>query len=200
MMYRPDNKRHARFIAEYLVDLNGTQAAIRAGFATAGAAVTASRLLREPNIQDEIARRMALRGKRLEITAESVVREIARLAFSELRKAVRWSGGKVALADSEALDPDTAAAIVEVAKGKYGIRIKLADKVRALELLGRHLGIFVEREQEAGRFVLFGEAEAADAESWAAQYGPGAPASPPAIAGPAAEPQDEAQPEPEPAA
>jgi phage terminase small subunit len=178
MKYRAMTRRQQQFISEYLVDLNGTQAAIRAGYAAPSAAVAAARLLRDAKVGAEIARRMAERGRRLEISAESVVRQLARIGFADLRRAVRWRGGKVVLVPSDELDDDTAAAIGEVSRSKYGVRIKLADKVRALELLGRHLAIFAEaQQQDAVRYVLLGVAEAADIESWAEQHGkPAAPA------------------------
>lgn len=80
------NPREELFCIEYLVDCNGTQAAIRAGYPKPGAHVTASRLLKRPKIQDELNRRRQRIETRIEITAADISREaweIARTAKSE---------------------------------------------------------------------------------------------------------------------
>ena len=95
--------KRQRFVDEYAADTNGTQAAIRAGYAAGSAAVTASRLLRDAKVQQAIAAGTAALVERVEVTAEWVVTELRTLAL-------------------------------EAAKD--------ADRIRALELLGRHLGMF----------------------------------------------------------
>lgn len=99
-------KREA-FVREYLIDHNGTQAAIRAGFAKSGAAVEATRLLRNAQVQAAVAAGTAKQAQAAEITGESILRELHRIG----------------------LDPDEPGSV----------------RVRALELTGKHTGIFTER-------------------------------------------------------
>lgn len=101
--------RQARFCEEYLIDLNATQAAIRAGYSEKTANRIASELLSKLDIQEKIAELKAERAKRTEMTQDSVIQELAAVARAEIK----------------------------------GVRA--VDKLKALELLGKHLGMFVER-------------------------------------------------------
>ena len=142
-----------RFCEEYPIDLNGTKSAIRAGFSERTARSAAARLLSDVNVQDQIAIVMAKMSKRTEVTQDRVVAELAKLGFYDIRKAVRWGGipdvtpeGEhiypVEMIPSEDLDDDTAAAISEVSLTAQGVKIKMSDKLAALEKLGKHLGMF----------------------------------------------------------
>lgn len=149
------NPRQARFVDEYLIDLNGTQAAIRSGYSKNTAAEQASDLLRHPKIAAAVAAGQARRSKRTEISQDRVLQELAKIAFVDVRKAVRWGRspigdngiGKypVELIPSEEIDDDTAAAVAEVSLTETGIKVKFHDKRAALVDLGKHLGLFVER-------------------------------------------------------
>lgn len=134
--------KQERFVAEYLIDLNATQAAIRAGYSEKSAHVIGPENLGKPIIAAAIAEAQAKRSERTQITQDMVLAEIARIGFSDLRKAVSWSGQTVTLKHSEELDDDTAAAVSEVALTQSGLRIKMHDKLSALEKLGKHLGMF----------------------------------------------------------
>lgn len=139
------------FYHEYLVDLNATQAAIRAGYSEKSAAVLAARLLRKVHIRDAIELEMQKREKRTDITADKVIKELAKIAFSDPRKLFNSQGKLQPITD---LDENTASIIssiesVTVGNAEYGIgeitKIKLWDKIRALELLGKHLKLFSDR-------------------------------------------------------
>jgi phage terminase small subunit len=150
--------KQAAFVREYLVDLNATQAAIRAGYSAKTAASIGEENLRKPDIKAAIAVAMAERAKRTEVTADRVVQELAKLAFSDIRRIARWEKtpigeaieGKPAppevtllhLVDSADLDDDAAASISEIKATKYGPAIKVHSKRDALVDLGRHLGLF----------------------------------------------------------
>lgn len=151
------NAKQERFVAEYLIDLNQTQAAIRAGYSPRSAEVQGSRLLSNANIKQAVSEAQAKRSKRTELTQDRVVNELARLGFYDIRKAVRWGenpGGTegenadpnglniypVSLVASENVDDDTAAAITEVSLTAQGVKLKMADKRAALESLLKHLG------------------------------------------------------------
>ena len=144
-----------KFVREYLVDRNGTQAAIRAGYSPVGAGVTANRLLKMPKIAAEIAKVTGKALQSLDISVERVLQERARLSFFDIRKVVNSDGSPKALHE---LDDDTAAAIagvdcVMVGNAEMGVgqvlKFKMADKSANLAALERHLGIG-KNEEPAG--------------------------------------------------
>ena len=123
--------------------------------------------LRKPEISAAVVFAQQERAQRTGVTADRVISELARIGFSDLRKAVQWGvvgarmgdeGGEVVVVDnavsllpSSELDDDTAAAIAEVSQtATGGLKIKLHDKCRALEMLGKHLGIYVEKVEHSG--------------------------------------------------
>ncbi|NBB11809.1 terminase small subunit [Pseudomonas sp. SLFW] len=139
--------KQQRFVEEYLKDLNGTQAAIRAGYSQKTAAVIAAENLTKPNVQAAIAEGMQKRSSRTGITADRVLQELGRLAFVDIRRAYNADGSLKPLHE---LDDDTAAAVAgmdvtEIGTGDDAIgfvkKIKLSDKKGALELVMRHLGM-----------------------------------------------------------
>jgi phage terminase small subunit len=145
--------KQQRFCDEYLVDLNGTRAAIAAGYSEKTAASMATENLTKPNIAAYLADQQAKRAARTEVTQDKVMAELAKIGFYDIRKAVRWGGipevtpgGEhvypVEMVPSEDLDDSTAAAISEVSLTSGGIKIKMSDKLAALEKLGKHLGMF----------------------------------------------------------
>ncbi len=140
------NDQQIRFCEEYIIDFNGTKAAIRAGYSEKTAASQASQLLTKLNIQNKIAKLIEKRSKRTEITQDKVLSEIAKLAFSDMNNYAQWGKDGVTLKDSSELSPEQTAAVSEVSESttKDGgtIKFKLHDKKGSLELLGKHLGIF----------------------------------------------------------
>src|SRR3954463_3814279 len=140
------NDRQARFVAEYLVDLNATQAAIRAGYSPATANQIGARLLANVKVAAAIAEAQAARGRRTEVTADRVVLELARVAFGDPRRVMSWGPGGVKLRPSTELADEEAAIVAEVGetttKEGGSLRVKTVDKLGALRLLGQHLGIF----------------------------------------------------------
>jgi phage terminase small subunit len=140
--------RQKRFVEEYLVDLNATQAAIRAGYSPKTAEAQCSRLLSHVKVQRAIEARMAERSKRTEVTADRVLLEIARLGFSDLRRLFDEDGR---LKRPDEWDDDTAASIasIEIVSRSLGDgvveyvrKIKLWDKGKALDQLRKHLGLY----------------------------------------------------------
>ena len=147
--------KQIRFVDEYLVDFNATQAAIRAGYSPKTAAAAAARLLRNVNIQAEIARRQKDLQRRTEVTQDRVVKELARVAFADATdyacvETLTYENEDgtvspvqiVSPKDTDTLSDDQRAAIAGIKHGANGIEIKLHDKIKALELLGRHIGMF----------------------------------------------------------
>lgn len=105
-----------------------------------------------------VSGRVALLGAKAaaanEVTVERVVRELAKLAFGDRRALMEWGPSGVVLRDSKALTDDQAAQVAEVSEtttmGGGSIKIKTHDKVRALELLGKSIGMFVDRTELSG--------------------------------------------------
>lgn len=152
--------KQRRFVAEYLIDLNATQAAIRAGYSKRAAMKIGSENLQKPDIAREIRRAMDERAARTGVTAERVLQELARIAFFDLRNAFNPDG---TLKPINEMDDETAAAmasldVTELLDGD-GMptgrlkRIRFADKIGALTLLARHLGMLNDK------LTLKGDAE-----------------------------------------
>lgn len=137
------NARQQAFVREYLIDLNATQAAIRAGYSEKTAAEQASRLLRNVNVKAAIAKAKQERANKVELTAERVLLEAARLALYDVRKLMNDDG---TAKDISELDDDTAAAIIGISvtqvKDITTFKYSLADKNSALERLFKHLGLY----------------------------------------------------------
>lgn len=136
--------RHQQFVDEYLVDFNATQAAIRAGYKADNADASAYLLLRRPDVAAALEPALSQRKERMQITAERVLIEYARLAFADMRRVADWGPSGMELLPKEKLSDIDAAAIKEISptanKGKGNV--KLYDKKAALDALARHLGLF----------------------------------------------------------
>lgn len=142
--------KQATFCQEYLIDLNATQAAIRAGYSPKTANEQGAQLLANLSIRREIDRLKAERSRRTGITADRVLQELARIAFVNPTDVINPEDASV----RDDLDEDDAAVIAGVRiktipgkDGGQGIErdVRLHDKVRALELLGKHLGLFEDK-------------------------------------------------------
>ena len=153
------------FCAEYLVDLNATQAAIRAGYSEASASAIGAENLRKPLIAERVAKMFAKRSERTTITADKVLREMAIVAFSDHSEYKITDGGSAEMkgdAPPEAIRA-VASVRVKVRSGPGGdereTELKLWDKPTALRSLMKHLGVDgVEKVEHAGavggRFTL----------------------------------------------
>lgn len=149
--------KQQRFCQEYVIDLNGTQAAIRAGYSPSRARQTGSRMVTNGDIQDEIERLQSAIAERLDITAERVIRGIARIAFADLRKLYDTRGRLKPITE---LDNDTAGALagIEIDRDDKGIetrKVKIGDRLKALEMLVKHLGLNLSGETEAHAKLVF---------------------------------------------
>lgn len=143
------NDRQLRFTYEYMVDHNATQAAIRAGYSAKTAYSQGQRLLKKVEIRKVIGEATERQNCRIEITADRVLQEIAKIAFFDPRKLFDRYGNPKGINE---IDDDTAAAIAGLdvdtkTDGESDLltitkRIKIADKQKALDMLGRHYGLF----------------------------------------------------------
>jgi phage terminase small subunit len=134
------------FCEEYMIDLNATQAAIRAGYSKDTAQEQSSRLLSNVMVQEYVSHLQEARSKRTEITADRVIKELGKLAFGNISNLYNEAGE---LAHPQKLPEEVSATITEVTERSLGgedpmieRKYKVADKKASLELLGRHLSIF----------------------------------------------------------
>ena len=162
-------ERQKIFADEYLIDLNATRA-YKVAYPNVKndetARANSSRLLTNANVTSYIAERMKERQERTEVTQDKVIRELAAIAFSDttdyvniIEKQAEYivEGVRVPLYDddgepmmikrvepvlTETLTTDQKRALASIKEGRSGIEIKAHDKVKALELLGRHLGMW----------------------------------------------------------
>jgi len=173
------NEKQNRFAQEYLIDLNATQAAKRAGYSERTSYAQGQRLLKNVEVQAAIQAAIKKRSKRTEITQDWVLEELrkvasangsdyARVVSKEVpttvvddetgdAKQVSRLSQLVELRDTDELSDDLKAAISSIEETKYGIKVSTYDKVRALELIGKHLGMFSGKDssgEEEGTGVI----------------------------------------------
>ena len=141
-------RKQALFVQEYLLDLNATQAAIRAGYSKKSAKEIGHENLTKPNIEAAIQAGMNSRAERTEITADRVVEELAIVAFSNAADFFEWGPKGIKVKDMNTLTTEQRRVVAEVSETvtQFGgtVRVKLADKLKALEMIGRHLGMFTD--------------------------------------------------------
>lgn len=143
--------KQKKFCDEYLIDLNATQAAIRAGYKKDYADRMAYKLVENSRVKEYIQECMKEREKRTETKQDRAINEIAKIAFANITDYVQIKNNEVKIIETEKLTNDQKAAIINIKQGANGIEIKMADKIKALELLGRHLGMFKEKFELTGK-------------------------------------------------
>ena len=148
MAHKPLTARQSTFVQEYLVDLNGTQAAIRAGYSKRSAECTASRMLRNAKVVTALQKAMAERSKRVQVSQDRVIEELALVAFSNLGDFVEWGPDGIKIKDTAGdLNDEQKRCVAEVSETRSEhsatIRFRLHDKIAALDKLARHLGMYM---------------------------------------------------------
>ncbi len=158
------------FCEEYLIDLNATQAAIRAGYSENTAMEQGYQLLQKTSVCERIQHLMDERHERTKIEADKVLEDIAKITSSKITdfleiieknvvigyekdkdgdrdytKPITQKKKVVDVKETIKMNPEAIPAISEVKKTKHGISIKLYDKLKALELLGKHLKLFADQ-------------------------------------------------------
>ena len=141
------------FADEYLINLNATTA-YRVAYPSVKknetAAAAAARMLRNVKVAAYIQERMQERQKRTEITQDRVLQELAAIAFAKADDYAEIKDECVRIKDTEELNEQQVRAIAGIEQGKFGIKVKLNDKEKALELLGRHFGMFKDKLEVSG--------------------------------------------------
>ena len=151
--------KQRRFVAEYLVDLNATQAAMRAGYSAKTAAEQASRLLTNVKVKAAIEAGQKKTATKLEITKERIVEELAKLAFSNMQDYMRSTADGDPYLDFSNLTREQAAALAEVtvedftdgrgedARQVRRVKFKLHDKKGSLVDLAKMMGFTTEKTE-----------------------------------------------------
>lgn len=144
--------KQEQFCLEYLTDLNATQAAIRAGYSENTANEQGSRMLAKVNIQRRIAELKAERAERLQIQQDDILRELANIAFAspaQYMDVVQIDGiSRILVKPTAEWTEQQKAAVTSIKNTPNGIEIRLSDKIKALELLGKHLGMFIGKQDD----------------------------------------------------
>ena len=145
------------FADEYLIDLNATRAykvAYPKIKSNETAAAAGARLLRNVKVEDYIQKRMKDREKRTGITQDMVLKELAKIGFAEVTDFVTIESDgtykSVKVKTTDDMPRDKLGAIAGIKEGANGIEVKLNDKGKALELIGRHLGMFKDKVELSG--------------------------------------------------
>ena len=156
----PLNLKQQRFVAEYLIDLNATQAAIRAGYSPHTAVVQGSRLLTNAEIRAAVQAGAQSMAKSAEITAEAVTRELGYVGFSRITDYVQWDvDGRPLFRPSEELSDAEARGVLSIKHtrrrfGKDGeeesIELRLHPKVQAIGLLAKRFSEFSDKHEHSG--------------------------------------------------
>lgn len=145
---KPLTDKQQRFVEEYLVDSNATQAAIRAGYSKKTANEQGTQNLAKLSIKAAIEEAQKEVSDKLGITQERVAKEYAKLGFANMRDYAKWHDDKVDLTHSDDLTEDQTAAVAEVSQtigataGSGSIKFKLHDKKAALDSLSKMFGFF----------------------------------------------------------
>lgn len=157
-------EKQKRFAEEYIIDLNATQAAIRAGYSEKRASEIGYQQLQKTTVQEAIQKAKDDRSKRTQITADKVLREFAKIGFSNISDYLKVDtrervvdyqedeeGNKrpitemiqsVELFDTDTIEREKMDAVAEIKQTRDGIALKLHDKKGALDSIARHLGMF----------------------------------------------------------
>lgn len=173
MTLRALSVQEQKFVEEYVVDLDAQRAAIAAGYSAQTArtwpyfwvAGPDAGPRPKPHVYHAVQERLRARTARTEITQDRVLRELAKIGFSDLRKVARWRNVpaevigegdsatiipahlEVDLFDSDTLDEDSAGAIQEISVVRGVPKLKLYDKNVALDKIARHLGMLVDKSE-----------------------------------------------------
>lgn len=151
--------KQRRFCEEYLVDLNATQAAIRAGYKEKNAYIIGHENLRKPKIEEYLAKEREELSKKTKVTKERIIDELASIAFAKITdyakiidKPTQHENNvqDIEFTPTDKLTEDQKRSISSLKKTRDGIELKTHSKIEALKLLGEYFGISGDKESEKG--------------------------------------------------
>ena len=149
-LYMQITPQQELFVRQYVLDLNATKAVLRSGYAKKNARQQGSYLLSKPDIQAAIKARLERRFEKVDIKTDEVLRQIRRLAFANLEGVIEIRNGRTYIADTTSLTKDQMACISEIKETAEGIQVKLISREKMIELLGRHMGMFMDKLEHSG--------------------------------------------------
>ena len=147
-------EKQRRFCDEYLIDLNATRAYMAAYprvKSEESAHACAAKLLRNATVESYLKKRMKDRQERTQVKQDDVLRELASIALLDITDIVSVKDGKVCIANTDELPPEKRKMISGIKEGQYGLEIKFYDRLKALEMLCKHLGMFDQKKDELDR-------------------------------------------------
>lgn len=142
---RPNGKltdQQRLFCQEYMKDLSISKAALRAGYSKDNPDTVGCDLLRKPWVTDYIRKLQKQRANRLQIVSDRVLEELLKVAFSDMKQFAKWGKSGVTLNDSKVADGSVVKCVSEKTGKVNEQKIELWDKIKALEMVGRHIGFF----------------------------------------------------------
>lgn len=132
-------EKQKRFCEEYLIDLNAAKAAERAGYKNSN---IGRQLITKNNVSEYIFELQKRQQRRTEITADRVLEELAAIAFSDRTEIAYIENRNVVLVSTDKWSENTKKSVAGIKESQNGIEVKSYDKLRALELIGKHIGMF----------------------------------------------------------
>lgn len=133
------------FCQEYIIDFNATQAAIRAGYSKKSARLIGHENITKLYIQAEINKQIDKRIERVEVRQDRIIYELAKIAFADIGNFVDIDGDKIKIRDLTDLDTSVLSEASEtITTAGHKLKIKLYDKIKPLEMLGKHLKMFTD--------------------------------------------------------
>lgn len=162
MGYEGLSPKQEAFCREYVKDFNGTQAALRAGYAKSGAPTAASRLLTNDKVQARLSELTQKAAEKSELTVERVIKEYMAMAFTDISDVTDWDEGTATLIPKDKLGKDKLKGISELSFRTYlsddgdikDFKVKMHNKEKALEKLGKYLGMFQDKLELSGNLTI----------------------------------------------
>lgn len=143
------------FVKYYAKHRNATKAAILAGYSKDSAYSTGWDILKKPEIKAAIDKELAERMAQIQIDTTMVLEELKKVGFANIKDLARWGNGTVDFKPSEEVDEDLSAAVAEVSENTtefgHNLKLRMHDKLKALELLGKYLKMWTEKHEHTGK-------------------------------------------------
>jgi phage terminase small subunit len=160
--------KQKRFCEEYLIDMNGAQAAIRAGYAQKNADVQAAQILSLTKVRQYLQKLKNEQSKRTGITADLVLKELAAVGFSKITDVLNIDDEDIPLKRNISNKAKSAIQAISSSRkmGERTISVKMHNKIGALEKLGTHFGLFNDLNGALATLTQYGDVEAGEDGSY----------------------------------
>lgn len=139
--------KHQKFVEEYVKDFNGQRAARAVGYKTS-AKSRASELLARPEIKEAVDKIRSENSEKASEERNEIIEALKRIAFTPISKFCTWDRSGARMIPSRKIPKELKALVRTVEASEYGPKLKLESRLKAIELLGRHYGIFVDKMEQ----------------------------------------------------